>query len=125
MSAAMLDPLPGLLSTITGWPSALPSASLIERATMSAAPPGAKPITRRIGLAGYGAVCARVPAAVSARASAMLNFFIGCLLVCLSLPASGGWHPQHDLADVPARLHARLGLRQLSEVDHLVQLRLD
>src|SRR4029453_1251567 len=35
MSAAMLEPAPGLLSTITGCPSALLKASLIARATYS------------------------------------------------------------------------------------------
>src|SRR6267143_1968431 len=52
-SAARLDPAPGLLSTMTPWPSARVSGSLIVRAMMSAAPPGAKPTTRRIGLVGY------------------------------------------------------------------------
>ena len=52
-SAARLEPAPGRLSTMTPWPSTRVSGSLIVRAMMSAAPPGAKPTTRRIGLVGY------------------------------------------------------------------------
>ncbi len=35
----MVPPAPGLLSTITGWPSDLANGSEIARATMSLAPP--------------------------------------------------------------------------------------
>src|SRR5262245_53412526 len=35
------------------WPSVRESGSLMVRAMMSAAPPGAKPTTRRMGLVGY------------------------------------------------------------------------
>ena len=48
----MLPPAPGRLSTITGWPSFLPSCSPTTRATMSLAPPAAKVTIMRIGLSG-------------------------------------------------------------------------
>jgi hypothetical protein len=50
-----VPPAPGLLSTITGWPSALASGSEIARATMSLAPPAAKVTTMRIGFSGHAA----------------------------------------------------------------------
>src|SRR6266853_1353336 len=75
-SAARLDPAPGLLSTMMPWPSARVSGSLIARAMISAAPPGAKPTTRRIGLVGY--VCAEaahaVRKAISVKTTLMLEF---------------------------------------------------
>ena len=39
--APTMPPPPGLLVTITLWPSALPSGSEMTRATMSVVPPGA------------------------------------------------------------------------------------
>ena len=46
----MLEPAPGRLSTTIGWPSVRCERLLQSaRDTRSAAPPGAKPTTRRIG----------------------------------------------------------------------------
>src|SRR5204862_1186240 len=56
----------------TPWPSARVSGSLIVRAMMSAAPPGAKPTTRRIGLVGYGCAEAAHAASRAIRAASAL-----------------------------------------------------
>src|ERR1700682_5522568 len=48
----MEDPAPARFSITMGRPTARPSGSPNARATLSAAPPGAKPTTSRIGLAG-------------------------------------------------------------------------
>src|SRR4029079_18168762 len=60
-----LPPAPGLLWTMTGWPSFLASCSPTIRATMSLAPPAAKVTTMRIGLsaAHAGQASAAAPAA--------------------------------------------------------------
>src|SRR2546429_427720 len=49
----MLPEAPARLSTTTGWPQRSPSFCATRRAMMSVPPPGAKPTTRRTGLAGY------------------------------------------------------------------------
>src|SRR5438094_5493416 len=54
------------------WPSARVRGSLIVRAMMSAAPPGAKPTTRRIGLVGYGCAEAAHAASRAIRAASAL-----------------------------------------------------
>ena len=51
----MVPPAPGLLSTITGWPSDLANGSAMVRATMSLAPPAAKVTTMRTGFSGHAA----------------------------------------------------------------------
>src|SRR2546430_10219678 len=57
---------------MTPWPSTRVSGSLIVRAMMSAAPPGAKPTTRRIGLVGYGCAEAAHAASRTIRATSAL-----------------------------------------------------
>jgi hypothetical protein len=52
MSAPMLPPAPGLLSTMKVWPNALPSSGASARARMSVVPPAAKGTTMRTGLFG-------------------------------------------------------------------------
>src|SRR6185369_10571407 len=123
----MLEPLPGLLSTTTGWPSAFPNASLIARATVSAAPAGAKPTTSRIGLAGYAAGCALAlqPKAPKASAATRLDIFMAGLLFRMPGYSGRGGHVQDDLADVVPGLHACLGVLQLREVEDLVDMGLD
>src|SRR5688572_9852434 len=70
----MVPPAPGLLSTTTGWPSALASGSLMARATMSLAPPAAKVTTMRTGFSGQEAWAA--PAASRAQAMAVRKVFM-------------------------------------------------
>src|SRR5688572_10932498 len=48
----MVPPAPGLLSTITDWPSSACSGAAIRRATMSEEPPGEKVTMTRTGLVG-------------------------------------------------------------------------
>src|SRR6478735_11944578 len=91
----MLEPLPGLLSTTTGWPSALPNASLMARATESAAPPGANPITRRIGLVGYAAVCAPAWQAKAPRATARTRLEVFIVRLPLESQARAGRSFRH------------------------------
>ncbi|MOA19742.1 hypothetical protein D3C78_1401470 [compost metagenome] len=64
----MLPLAPGLFSMITAWPSESPMDCARMRAITSVLPPGAKPTTMRIVLAGQAAaVCAcSAPAAPSA-----------------------------------------------------------
>ena len=69
-SAAMLPPAPGLLSTITGWPSALDSGSAIVRATRSGVEPPGKPTRMRSGRVGQAAVAASGLAPVCASTGA-------------------------------------------------------
>ena len=52
LSAAMEEPAPARFSITIGWPEAAAEAFAEARATVSAAPPGAKPTTRRMGLLG-------------------------------------------------------------------------
>src|ERR1700761_9404941 len=49
----MLPAAPGRFSTITCWPSALPSCSAVTRARMSTDCPAGKGTTMRNGLAGH------------------------------------------------------------------------
>src|SRR5688500_7299573 len=51
----MFPPAPGRLSITTGCPRPSESRVATMRAMVSLAPPGAKPRTNRIGLAGYSA----------------------------------------------------------------------
>src|SRR6185369_9516178 len=122
----MLEPLPGLLSTTTGWPSALPNASLMARATVSAAPAGANPTTSRIGLFGYAAGCAPAPQAnmPEASASSRLGSFMAGLPFDPETSRRGD-HAQDDLADVAGVFHAGLGVLQPREVLDLVDVGLD
>jgi hypothetical protein len=46
----MLADAPGLFSTTTLWPKISASCTESKRATLSTAPPGAKPTNKRIGL---------------------------------------------------------------------------
>ena len=62
LSAPMLPPAPGRLSTTTGKPSW--AFSLNKRARMSGAPPEGKVTTRRKGL--VGKACAEAPTALKA-----------------------------------------------------------
>src|SRR5688572_22211312 len=98
-----------------GWPRIRPSGSESARATVSAAPPGAKPTTRRTGLLGYWPA-AFVAASTSAAA-------ITSVLIAVLLEPS--IHDQHDLAHVPVRFHVRLRGRQLGEREGAVHQRLD
>src|SRR4051812_47760011 len=53
MSAPMLPPAPGRLSTITCWPSAALIGAATKRAMVSPPPPAEDPTMMRIGLVGY------------------------------------------------------------------------
>src|SRR5690242_14670424 len=53
MSAPMLPPAPGRLSTITCWPSAALIGAAMRRAIVSPPPPAEDPTMMRIGLVGY------------------------------------------------------------------------
>jgi hypothetical protein len=53
MSAPIVPVAPARLSTTTGWPQVSESLAPMMRATMSVPPPGAKPTTTRMVLAGY------------------------------------------------------------------------
>src|SRR5438876_6039176 len=122
----MLEPAPGLFSTTTGWPSALPNSSLITRATKSAAPPGAKPTSSRIGLFGYPAACAQALHTKVLRANARNSFVSLMGFTPWSRQRSGcNGHAQHDLSDMAAGFHVRLRIVQSSKVDHPVDPRLD
>src|SRR6267143_420153 len=70
------------------WPSARVRGSLIAREMMSAAPPGAKPTTRRIGLVGY--VCADAIAHALSR--------IASAIFIPSLRATGATRPDFRVA---------------------------
>jgi hypothetical protein len=54
----MVPPAPGRLSTTTFCGQLSASFCAMKRAVMSGPPPGVKPTTMRIGLAGYVPVCA-------------------------------------------------------------------
>src|SRR6266571_7366308 len=68
---------------MTPWPSARVSGSLITRAMMSAAPPGAKPTTRRIGLVGY--VCAEAVTHALSRIASVI-FILNLCATCTTRP---------------------------------------
>jgi hypothetical protein len=53
----------------TGWPSAWPSGVEKMRAPTSAAPPGGKGTTRRIGLSGYWALAQKAASAAAMNAT--------------------------------------------------------
>src|SRR5918994_3750169 len=76
----MVPPAPGLLSTITDWPSSACSGAAIRRATMSEEPPGEKVTMTRTGLVGH--VCAAALPITNTQASRM-NFIsapsVGCI----------------------------------------------
>src|SRR5687768_5766903 len=65
----MAPSAPGLVSTTTGWPSACESGVVKMRAPTSAAPPGGKGTTRRIGLSGYWALTEKATNAAAAKAT--------------------------------------------------------
>src|SRR5687768_5245556 len=83
----MVLPAPGLLSTMTGWPSSACSGTAMSRATMSEDPPGAKVTTMRIGLAGQLCCAAALVAASSAAHSIAWKIF-------MSAPSVGGIAPR-------------------------------
>src|SRR6187402_36020 len=71
-SAAMLPEAPGLLSMITGWPSARLSGSASVRAAMSGVEPPGKPTRMRTGFVGQAAgVAAMAECAQAARNTAV------------------------------------------------------
>src|SRR5256885_13725117 len=97
---------------MTPWPSVRVSGSLIVRAMMSAAPPGAKPTTRRIGLVGYGCAEAAHAASRTIRATSALicDSFSGkpplpaaVVLHVLEAPALARGDAEIELLDVLVR----------------------
>src|SRR6186713_66194 len=96
-----------------GCPSTRPSWSPMARATVSAAPPGAKPTTRRIGFAGQA--CAPAPGAMAQSSEAMRTGarrrFMALLFSC---------DLDDDLPEVRVRFHVRLCRGHLGELEHLV-----
>src|SRR2546423_11521390 len=64
----MMEFAPGLLSMTTGWPQVSCILAPTMRAMMSLPPPGGKPTTMRIGLAGW--VCVQAPVTAQNRTSA-------------------------------------------------------
>src|SRR3954465_6574942 len=52
-NAPMVPPAPGLLSTMTDWPSSACKGTATRRATISDEPPGEKVTTTRTGLVGH------------------------------------------------------------------------
>src|SRR3954468_24624270 len=71
MSAPMLPPAPGRLSTITCWPSAALIGAATRRAMISPPPPAEDPTMMRIGLVGYACAHA-VPTLASTAAIAQI-----------------------------------------------------
>src|SRR5688572_18615305 len=102
----MLPLAPGLLSTITGWPSCLPMSAASMRATVSRMPPGATGTTSVIGRLGNGCATAEAAAARNAKAAARSARF-----TLLRLDA-GGPDDRPPLVDL-ALVERRESLRRL------------
>src|SRR5450830_1604410 len=107
----MLPEAPGLLSTITGWPSARPSGSVIRRAVKSVVPPGA------VGTTSVMARCGNLPwAQASCPRIWRLCMLLSPLLLCLSALAGSSqfgdldqvqvWVAHIDRADLLRRARA-------------------
>ncbi len=69
-SVPVLPFAPGRFSTITVWPSAFDSGSLIARAMMSDEPPGVYGTMIWIGFDGQAGVCAKAPTPAAQRRGA-------------------------------------------------------
>src|SRR4051794_11519179 len=83
----MVPPAPTALSTMTGCPSGLRSASARSRAILSEGPPAANGTTRVTGLAGKSAWAAASSGA-SARTAARIR--VAVIVCLLRIRASGG-----------------------------------
>src|SRR3954470_12713853 len=77
----MSPPAPARFSTTTCCPRSSPSAGAMMRAVVSVPPPGSKPTTVVMGLAGYP--CANAPAAKASAATAASCFITSSYLFAL------------------------------------------
>src|SRR4029077_1015823 len=88
---------PGLLSTITGWPSDFDISGPIMRATVSRIPPGATGTTSVTGCVGKAGACANVVKETKAAAASAQRAMAGMRAVFMARkchatrPGATGW----------------------------------
>src|SRR5688572_14968442 len=90
----MAPSAPGLVSMMTGWPSAWLSGVAKMRAPSSAAPPGGNGTTRRTGLSGYWALTEKAANAAIKSSARMGNPPAGILMRSQERPHHGGDGPR-------------------------------
>src|SRR6476620_4187125 len=105
-SLPRIDPAPGRVSTITGWPSRSESGGAIVRASVSAALPGPLGATIRTGFTGYcGLRAAAQPAAARHAALAAITREIQTHNLIEKTPSSR--RPRHAVVESFAAAYAK------------------